>query len=69
MIISVEIPDELATQLIPSGQDPARALLEAIAVEGYRTDRLSEGEVRQRLGFGTRMQGHELVKQRGVFLH
>ena len=33
MTITVEIPEELAGQLIAAGQDPARATLEAIALE------------------------------------
>ena len=55
MTISVEIPEELAGQLIAEGQDPARAALEAIALEGYRSDRLSTAEVRKLLGFDTRI--------------
>ena len=39
MIITVEIPEELARQFVPAGQDPAGAALEAIALEGYRGDR------------------------------
>jgi len=33
--------------LASAGQDPTRAALEAIALEGYRSDRLSEADVRQ----------------------
>ena len=56
MTITIEIPEELAGQLIATGQEPARAALEAIALEGYRSDRLSEAEVRRLLGFETRMR-------------
>jgi hypothetical protein len=37
--ITVEIPDELAAQLVPGGRDLPRTALEALAVEGYRTER------------------------------
>jgi len=42
MNITVEIPDTIAGDLAGEGRDPARAVLEAIALEGYRADRLSE---------------------------
>jgi hypothetical protein len=69
MTITVEIPERLASQLVAAGQDPARAALEAIALEGYRSDRLSEAEVRELLGFETRMEVHAFLKEHGVFLH
>jgi hypothetical protein len=69
VIITIEIPEELACQLIAAGQDPARATLEAVALEGYRRDRLSEADIRQLLGFETRMEVHGFLKEQGVFLH
>jgi hypothetical protein len=68
MTISVEIPEELARQLASAGQDPTRAALEAIALEGYRSDRLSEADVRQLLGLETRMEVHGFLKEHGAFL-
>ena len=44
MTFTVEIPEELAGQLIAAGQDPARVALEAIALEAYRSDRLTEAK-------------------------
>ena len=68
MTITVEIPEELAGHLIATGKDPARAALEAMALEGYRSDRLSEAEFRRLLGSETRMEVDVLLKERGVFL-
>ena len=68
MTITLEIPDELGSQLIGAGQDPARAALEAIALEGYRADRLSEADIRELLGFDTRMEVHGFLKEHGAFL-
>jgi hypothetical protein len=68
MIITVEIPDELAGQLIAAGQDPARAALEAIALEAYRGDRLTEADIRELLGFDSRMEVHGFLKEHGAFL-
>jgi hypothetical protein len=37
MKIMLNIPDELARQVTPEGQDPVRVALEAPAVEAHRT--------------------------------
>lgn len=69
MEITLKIPDEIARQVAPEGEDPARVALEALALEGYRTERLSESAVRQMLGFESRMQVHAFLKEHGVYLH
>jgi len=66
---TVEVPDTLADQLKAAGKDPARTALEAIAIEGYRNQSLTESEVRRLLGLSTRMQVHTLLAQHGVPLH
>jgi hypothetical protein len=68
MTITVEIPEEFAGQLIAAGKDPARTALEAIALEGYRSDRLSAAEIRKLLGFDTRMEVDAFLKEHGAFL-
>jgi hypothetical protein len=68
MHIDIEIPDSIAGAVAP-GSDPARAALEALALEGYRSDRLSEYDVKLLLGFETRMQVHGFLKDHGVYLH
>jgi predicted HTH domain antitoxin len=67
--IILNIPDELARQVTSEGKDPAQVALDALAVEGYRTGRLSESAVRRMLGFETRMEVHAFLKQHGVYLH
>jgi len=57
MTTTVEIPEQ------------SRAALEAIALEGYRTDRLAEADIRGMLGFETRMEVHRFLKEHGVHLH
>src|SRR2546423_1537089 len=68
MTITLEIPDELASALAACGEDLCRTALEAIALEGYRTDRLTEGNIRQLLGFETGMEVHGFLKAHGAFL-
>ncbi len=69
MQVVLDIPDDLAAQIIPPGKDPSRAALEAIAVEGYRTERLSEEEVREMLGLATSLQVHAVLKEYGASLN
>ena len=45
-----------------------RALLESFAVEGYRSGKLTEEQVRRILGFGTRIQVDGFLKEHGVYL-
>jgi len=53
----------------PAGHDPARAGLEAIALKGCRRDRHTEYDVRELLGFETRMEVDGFLKEHGAFLH
>src|SRR5258708_27825074 len=69
MEITLHISDEIARQVASEGKDPARVALEALALEGYRAERLSESAIRQMLGFETRMEVHAFLKQHGVYLH
>jgi hypothetical protein len=68
MHIAIDIPDTISGVIAPE-QDPARATLEALALEGYRSDRLSEYDVQRLLGFETRMEVHGFLKAHGVYLH
>jgi len=67
--IKINIPDETAQQLASAGKDPARAALEALALEGYREELLGESAVRQMLGLATRMEVHAFLKKHGIYLH
>ncbi len=68
MHIELDIPDNI-TGVVAPGQDPGRAALEAMALEGYRSRRLGESAVRRLLGFGTRMEVHGFLKEHGVYLN
>lgn len=56
MQVTVEIPDEFASNLIPAGTDGGRKLLEDSVAEAYRQRRLTMEQVRRLLGYGTRME-------------
>ena len=67
MRITVEIPDELARQMAALEGDPARILLENFAAESYRAGKMTMEQVRQLLGFGTRMQVDAFLQQHEVY--
>ena len=70
MTITFDISDRAAEVLAGSaGEDPSRALLEAFALEGYRTERLSEYQVQQLLGFEYFEQVHGFLKEHGAYLN
>jgi hypothetical protein len=69
MQVTIDIPDSFAEQLAAAGKDPARSALEALLVEGYRTGQLNSGQIKRALGYGTRMQVHELLAEHNVPLN
>jgi predicted HTH domain antitoxin len=69
MQVTVEIPDDMAKRLSQAGQDPARATLEAVAIEGYRSGALSAYQTRRLLGFETRYELDGFLKAHNVWEH
>ena len=67
MRITVEIPNKLAQQMAAVGDDPARILLENFAAESYRLGKIIMEQVRQLLGFGTRVQVDAFLQEHTVY--
>ena len=67
--LTIELPVELSEWLTASGQDLSRAALEVIALEAYRENKLSTGQLRRLLGYRTRLQVHALLKEHGIYLN
>lgn len=65
--MTVEIPDQFVTHLVPAGRDAARSLLGESVAGAYRNGRLTMEQVRQLLGFGTRMQVDAFLQQHQVY--
>jgi hypothetical protein len=64
MEITVQLPDDLA--MYPN---PARAALEAFAIEGYRSGALSAYQIRLLLAFETREELDGFLKDHQVWDH
>jgi hypothetical protein len=69
MQVTVEIPDDMVQKLTPVGRDPARALLEAVTIEGYRSGTLTAYQTRRLLGFETRFELDGFLKAHNVWDH
>lgn len=67
MQVTVEIPDQFVRHLVPAGQDAARSLLEESVAGAYRDRRLTMEQVRQLLGFGTRIQVDAFLQQHEIY--
>ena len=68
MRVTIEIPDAVVAQLKLNGRSVSRELLEAFAVEGYRTEKLSRGQISELLGLNY-WETEEFLRQHGAFLH
>lgn len=70
MTVRLNIPDEAEQTLQEAwGNDLDRAALEALAIEGYRTGKLSRFEVQTLLGLQSRWDTEEWLGSRGVNLN
>jgi hypothetical protein len=67
MQITLDLPEDVAQRLSARWRDLPRAALESLAVEAYRAELLTAEQVRLVLGYSTRMQVDEFLKQHQVY--
>jgi hypothetical protein len=67
MELTVQIPDELANRLSAFGGDLSRRVLEALALEEFKSGHITKPELRQLLGFGTRYRLDGFLKSQGAY--
>lgn len=68
MQVSIELPDDIARHLATEWKDLSRAALESLALEAYRSHKLSTEQLRRLLGFETRYELDGFLKQHEVWL-
>lgn len=66
MLLTIDLPEDIAVALKGEWKDVPQRSLEAIAVEGYRTGVLSESHVRRLFNFESRFEVHALLKEHRV---
>lgn len=54
MDVAIQIPDEVGQALAARSANVARAVLEAVAIEGYRTGAITSAQVQEMLGLRSR---------------
>lgn len=67
MQLTVEIPDDLASQMSAAGADLSRRMLEGFALEEYKAERISKAQLRRLLGFETRYELDGFLKAHQVW--
>jgi hypothetical protein len=67
MNIVVRIPDAFALRLAEQGQDLERQALEALALESYRSGRMTKAEMREALGFAVSDEVDGFLKAHAVY--
>jgi predicted HTH domain antitoxin len=67
MNVAVEIPDEVAHALARHGNDISQAVLEAVAIEAYRSGTVTPTQVQQMLGLRSRWQTEAFLRRAEAF--
>lgn len=65
MEVRIQMPDDVAAQIQTDGGDLPRNVLEAYALEGYKSGQLSAYQVKEILGFETPMEVDGFRKSHG----
>lgn len=63
MNVAIEIPDEVARHLAARSGEVSRAVLEAVAIEAYRSGTVTPGQVQQMLGLGSRWETEAFLRR------
>ncbi len=68
MQVTIRLPDNIARQLSQVPGDVPRRILEAVAVEGYRSEQLSRGQVSELLELNF-WETEAFLKKHEAYLH
>jgi predicted HTH domain antitoxin len=61
--VAIEIPDEVARHLAARSGELSRAVLEAVAIEAYRSGTVTPAQVQQMLGLGSRWETEAFLRR------
>src|SRR5260370_20507849 len=68
MEVRIQIPDDVAARIQADGDDLSRTMLEAYALEAYKSGQFSAYQVQEILGFETPMEVDGFLKSHHVYL-
>ena len=63
MNVQVKIPEEVFSS---ENKELPRQILEAVALEGYKSKQLSAAQIKQILGFRTRLEVYDFLAKNGI---
>ena len=69
MEITINLPEDVVRIFSADGRNIEREVLEATALEGYRSGRLSQAQVRRMLDLATDLQVDAFLKEHNVYLN
>lgn len=69
MDISIQIPDEVGRALMARGADVTRAVLEAVAIEAYRSGAITPQQVKDMLGLRSRWETEAFLRRGEAYHH
>ena len=67
MNVVIEIPDEVARHLAATSGEVSQIVLEAVAIEGYRSGAITPAQVQQMLGLRSRWETEALLRRAEAF--
>jgi hypothetical protein len=68
MQVTLDVPEDLARRFAPDAKGVSRAALEALAIDGLRSGKLTTAQARRLLGISSRYEMDGFLKARGIFL-
>ncbi len=68
MNVAIDIPDSVAKRLEERFGELSRAVLEAVAVEAYRSGAITSAEVQQMLGQESRWETEEFLRLADAYI-
>jgi len=68
MDVAIQIPDDIGQALAARSADLSRTVLEAVAIEGYRTGAITAAQVQTMLGLPSRWETEKFLRRAEAWL-
>ena len=67
MNVAIEIPDEIGRALGANSGELSRTVIEAVAIEAYRSGTITPAQVQQMLGLHSRWETEAFLRRSGAY--
>jgi predicted HTH domain antitoxin len=65
--IAIQVPDDVAAALASQGSSIHRTVLEALALEAYRSGAITPAQIQEMLGLGSRWETEAFLRRASAF--